>query len=87
MAVIVLILFPVAVVKYPDKSTLLKKGVFGSQSQGPVCSRYFSIVVMKHHDQGNLRKREFILAYGSRGRVHDSRVEAASPDMMVGTEC
>ena len=42
---VVLVLFPAAVIKYLDRSTLLKKKVsFSSQSQVPICMRYFSIV-------------------------------------------
>lgn len=28
---------------------------------------YFSVTVIQHQDQGNLKKKEFILEYGSRG--------------------
>lgn len=36
------------------------------------CMIYFSIVVIKHHDQEQL-KEEFILAFESRGRLYSSR--------------
>lgn len=32
-----------------------------------VCVGYFSIAVIKHHDQGRLQKEDFIWSYGSRG--------------------
>lgn len=49
---------------------------FGSQTE---CrnSGHFSVAVIKHHDQDNLQKKEFIWAYSSRElRVHDGRVKA-----------
>ena len=31
------------------------------------CISYFSTAVIKHHDQGNLEKEEFIWAYSFKG--------------------
>lgn len=36
------------------------------------CTNYFSIAVIKHHDQEQL-KEEFILSFGSRGRLYNGR--------------
>jgi hypothetical protein len=36
-----------------------------------MCLTNFSIAVKRHHDQGNLKKREFIGAYSFRGSVHE----------------
>ena len=39
---------------------------------------YLSMVVIKHHDQGNLQREEFVWVYGSRGvQSDDSEVMAA----------
>lgn len=38
----------------------------GTDSAGR-CSQCFSVAVVKHYDQGNLEKAEFIWAYGSGG--------------------
>lgn len=39
---------------------------------------YLSMVVIKHHDQGNLQREAFVWAYGSRGvQSDDSEVMVA----------
>jgi hypothetical protein len=38
-----------------------------------LCITYFSVAVIKHHDQGNLQNEGYVWAYSSRGiKVHQN---------------
>lgn len=49
-----------------------------------MCVYQFSVAVIKHHEEGNFRTREFVLAYDSRGmRVHGGNGGMLTSDSMV----
>lgn len=57
-------------------SHISSKSIYFNQYHNPECIRYFSMAMMKHHHQGNLYKKEFVLAYSLRGMTHGSHWQA-----------